>query len=34
MMQVPGADVDVDTLTRELEANLNVVVGPASTPHG
>ena len=31
MMQVPGADVDVDTLTRELEANLNVVVGTAST---
>ena len=31
MMQVPGAYVDVDTLTRELEANLNVVVGPAST---
>ena len=31
MMQVPGADVDVDTLTRELEANLNVAVGTAST---
>ena len=31
MLQIPGADVDVDSLTRELEANLNVTVGPAST---
>ena len=29
--QAPGADVDVDALVRELEANLNVVVGSAST---
>ena len=31
MMQIPAADVDVDSLTRELEANLNVAVGMAST---
>ena len=29
--QVPGAEVDIDALVRELEANLNVVVGSAST---
>ena len=29
--QVPGAEIDVDALVRELEANLNVVVGSAST---
>ena len=29
--QSSGAEVDVDTLVRELEANLNVVVGSAST---
>ena len=29
--QVPGAEVDIDVLIRELEANLNVVVGSAST---
>lgn len=29
--QVPGAEVEVDSLTRELEANLNVAVGQAST---
>ena len=29
--QTSGAEVDVDTLVRELEANLNVVVGSAST---
>ena len=27
----PGADVDTETLVRELEANLNVLVGSAST---
>ena len=27
----PGADVDLETLVRELEANLNVLVGSAST---
>ena len=27
----PGADVDLESLVRELEANLNVLVGPAST---
>ena len=29
--QAPESEVDVDSLTRELEANLNVVVGQAST---
>ncbi len=29
--QAPESQVDVDSLTRELEANLNVVVGQAST---
>ena len=29
--QAPGVDVDVDALVRELEANLNVVIGSAST---
>ena len=29
--QVPGTEVDVDSLIRELEANLNVAVGQAST---
>ena len=29
--QYPESEVDVDSLTRELEANLNVVVGQAST---
>ena len=29
--QFPGAEVDTDYLVRELEANLNVMVGPAST---
>ena len=29
--QTPGADVDFETLVRELEANLNVIVGPSST---
>ncbi|MCY3659426.1 MAG: Z1 domain-containing protein [Caldilineaceae bacterium] len=29
--QFPGADIDIEALIRELEANLNVVVGPAST---
>ena len=29
--QNPGAEVDTDSLVRELEANLNVVVGFAST---
>lgn len=27
----PGADVDTEALVRELEANLNVLVGAAST---
>lgn len=31
MAQVPGTEVDVESLTRELEANLNVAVGQAST---
>ena len=30
-MTTPGAEVDVETLIRELEANLNVLVGAAST---
>ena len=30
-VQAPESEVDVDSLTRELEANLNVVVGHAST---
>ena len=29
--QAPGAEIDVDALVRELEANLNVLVGSAST---
>ena len=29
--QAPGHEIDVETLVRELEANLNVVVGHAST---
>ncbi len=29
--QAPSAEIDVDALVRELEANLNVVVGSAST---
>ena len=29
--QAPGAEIDVDALVRELEANLNVVIGSAST---
>ena len=29
--QVPGAEIDIDALVRELEANLNVVVGSAAT---
>ena len=29
--QAPGAEVDIEALVRELEANLNVVVGTAST---
>ena len=29
--QAPDSEVDVDSLTRELEANLNVTVGQAST---
>ena len=29
--QAPDLDVDIDSLVRELEANLNVVVGSAST---
>ena len=29
--QAPGHEIDVETLVRELEANLNVVVGQAST---